>query len=199
VSKLGRVYLTEEALRSRLDELGAEIASQAPGDLLAITTLKGGVPFLADLVRRLPPTVVVDFLALAPFPGGEKPPGVARLMTDLVEPVSGRHVLVVEDVVDTGLSLAFLLRVLEEREPASISVCALLDREHKRIVDTPVAFRGFTLGDEYLVGYGLDFLGLYRNLPCLVAVDDIDGLRADPLALTPVLRALGVWAADREG
>ena len=193
MARIGRIFIDADTLKARVDGLGGEIASDGPDDLLLVTVLKGGVVFLADLVRRLVPAVEVDFLALTPYAEGEHPPGVARLVKDLDRALLGRHVLLVEDVVDTGLTLSFILRMLEEREPASLRVCTLLDRAEKRIVDLPIAYRGFTLGDEYLVGYGLDFFGLYRNLPCLVAVDDLEALQADPLALVGSLGAWGVW------
>lgn len=193
-ARIAHLFATPEELSGRVGELGAEIAGAEPEDrLLLVTMLKGGVPFLADLVRTMSPEVVVDFLALSAYEEGENPPGLARIVKDLAHPVAGKHVIVVEDVVDTGLSLAFLLRSLEARDPASVKVCALLDREAKRLVDLPVAYRGFELGAEFIVGYGLDFLGLYRNLPCLVAVDDLDTLRNDPEALGPQLREWGIW------
>jgi hypoxanthine phosphoribosyltransferase len=99
----------------------------------------------------------------------------------------------VEDVIDTGLSLGFLIRNLADREPASLRVCTLLDRVGQRLVDLPIAYRGYELGGDYLVGYGLDLRGLYRNLPCLVAVEDLESLREDPLALVPQLHQWGVW------
>lgn len=192
MARIGRVLVSETQLAARVRELAAEVRRDGPDDLLLLTKLKGGVPFLADLSRGLTPAVEVDFLALSGYEE-ENPPGVARLVKDLEAPIAGRDVLVVEDVVDTGLSLAFLLGVLGQREPASLRVCTLVDRADKRLVDLPIAYRGFALGDEYLVGYGLDFLGLYRNLPCLVAVDDTDALRADPEALEPELVRWGIW------
>jgi len=102
----------------------------------------------------------------------------------------------VEDVVDTGLSLSFLLRNLEARDPVSLRICTLLDRAPKRLVELPIAYRGFELDGEFLVGYGLDLLERYRNLPCLVAIEDLEALRADPLALVPYLRRWKVWDGE---
>lgn len=188
-----RVFAQADEIAGRVHELAAHIVEESRGDVLLVTKLKGGLMFVADLVRHLPPDVSVDFVALTPYASVERPPGIARLVKDLDATVTGRHVIVVEDVVDTGLSVAFLLRHLAERDPASVRICTLLDREDKRIADVPVAWRGFALGDEYLVGYGLDFLGLYRNVPCLVSIDELDELRAEPHGLIPTLREWGVW------
>jgi hypoxanthine phosphoribosyltransferase len=196
MTRVGRILIDRETLQRRVAELGREIASDGPDDVLLVTMLKGAVPFMADLIRWLPPAVTVDFLAVNPY--DESHAQQARLVKDLDQPLGDRHVLVVEDVVDTGLSLSFLLRTLEARDPASLRVCTLLDRESKRLVELPIAYRGFTLGDEYLVGYGLDFLGLYRNLPCLVSVD-LHALRAEPLALVERLREWGIWYAHDDG
>lgn len=186
------MFADADTIAATVRGLAGEIRGRGDDDLLLVTKLTGGLWFLADLVRSLR-MVEVDFVAMAAYPGPEQPPGVARLVKDLERPIAGRRVVVVEDVVDTGLSLQFLLNRMRALDPASIEVCALLDRQDKRLVDVPVAFRGFPLGDEYLVGYGLDFLGLYRNLPLLVVIDDIDALRAEPLALADELRERGVW------
>lgn len=191
--RIARIFASREGLGERIRALGSQIEADDGDDLLLVTMLHGGVWFLADLVRTLPPTVEVDFLRLSPYAEGEHPPGAARILKDLDQPVTGRDVLVVEDVVETGLSLGFLLRNLEEREPARIRICTLLDRAAKRLVDLPVVYRGFELTDEYIVGYGLDFLGLYRNLPCLVAIEDLEVLRRDPFTLEAHLREWGLW------
>lgn len=190
---LARLFAGPHELRRRVEELGSDVAKSASRDLLLVTMLHGGVPFLADLVRHLSPTVEVDFMRLSPYEEGEHPPGTARIVKDLDQPIVGRDVLVVEDVVDTGLSLGFLLRNLNDRDPASVRICTLLDRATKRLVDVPVAHRGFEIASEFLVGYGLDFLGLYRNVPALVAVDDLEALRDDPFAVVSYLREWGIW------
>lgn len=194
--RVGRLLVAPGELRQRVRALGAEIAAAEPSDLLLVTLLQGGLMFLADLVRYLSPSIEVDFLRLSPYAEGEHPPGMARIVKDLDHPCVGRNVLVVEDVVDTGLSLSFLLRNLEAREPATLRVCTLLDRASKRLVDLPIAYRGFELGNEYVVGYGLDILGYHRNLPCLVEVTDLEALREDPLLLDAHLRDWGVWSEE---
>lgn len=193
MARIGRVLIGADEVAARVRELGDRIAAECPENLLVVAMLKGGFVFLADLLRRLGPSAQVDFLGLARYAGEERPPGAARILKDLETSITGRDVMLVEDVVDTGLSISFLVRTLAEREPASLRVCTLLDRAEKRLVDAPIAYSGFNLGDEYVVGYGLDFLGLYRNVPCLVAVDDLEGLHADPLALAGELREWGIW------
>jgi hypoxanthine phosphoribosyltransferase len=191
--KIAHLFTSPEEITARVGQLGEQIMEEGPEDVLLVTMLHGGVPFLADLVRTLSPAVEVDFMRLSPYSESEHPPGAARIVKDLDHPASGRHVVIVEDVVDTGLSLAFLIRNLEAREPSSVRVCTLLDRASKRVVDLPIAFRGFEIGDEFLVGYGLDLAGLYRNLPCLVAIDDLEALREDPNRLLPLLDAWSIW------
>ena len=187
------MFVDVDRLQQRVRELGAEIVRDGPDDVLLVTLLNGGLWFMSDLARRLTPDVEVDFLRLSPYPTGENPPGSARIVKDLDRPVGGRHVLIVEDVIDTGLSLAFLMRRLEASEPASIRVCTLLDRTPQRIADLPIAYRGFEIDKEYLVGYGLDVFGYYRNLPALIAIEDLDALRSDPLKLVDELVEEGIW------
>lgn len=138
--------------------------------------LQGAVPFLADLSRHLSPQVDIDFLSLTRF-GTE---GRVAISVDTATPISGRHVLVVEDIVDTGLTLSYLLGLLETRAPASLGTVTLLDKRSRRIVDVPLRYRGFEVGDEFLLGYGLDWEGRYRNLPGLWAVLDLAAFRRDP-------------------
>lgn len=167
-------------LRARVGELGAEITAAYRGTRpLLVTVLRGGVFFLADLVRHVRLDVEVDFLALSRYERG----GMVRIVKDLEGDIGGRHVLLVEDIVDTGLTLAFLLRVLAARAPASLRICALLDRSVRRIAELPLDFVGFEVGDEFLVGYGLDLDGRLRNLPGIIAVHDRQALRAGPEAV----------------
>jgi hypoxanthine phosphoribosyltransferase len=165
VSK-GEVYLTAEQLAIRAGELGTEIAREYEGrDLLLVVPLRGCVVFAADLSRCIPISHELDFVEVEPFHKGEK--GV-RLIKDLDANIDGRDVLIVEDVVDTGLTLHYLCRTLQLRRPASIAVATLLDRPYRRLVDDlPVRFVGFTVPDELFVGYGFDLDERYRNLPDL--------------------------------
>jgi hypoxanthine phosphoribosyltransferase len=162
----GDVYLTAEQLAVRAGELGVEIARAYDGrDLLLVVPLRGCVVFAADLSRCIQIPHELDFVEVEPFHRGEK--GV-RLIKDLDANIDGRHVLIVEDVVDTGLTLHYLCRTLQLRNPASIAVATLLDRPYRRLVDDlPVRFVGFTVPDELFVGYGFDLDERYRNLPDL--------------------------------
>ncbi len=162
-----------EAIDRRVTELGQAISSDYAGmDPVLVGVLKGCVPFLADLVRRIDVAHEVDFLLLTRF--GER--GRVSVAMDTAIPLMGRHVILVEDIVDTGLTLSALRRSLEVRQVASVATVALLDKVPRRIVDVPVEYRGFEIGDEFLLGYGLDWAGKYRNLPGLWAVMDMDRL-----------------------
>lgn len=141
-----------------------------------MAVLKGSVLFLADLVRQLTVDTQVDFMAISSYAPDS---GRVRILKDLDLDVYGRDVVLVEDIVDTGLTLTYLLGVLRRRQPRSIEACALLDKAVRRIVPTPVRFRGFEIGDEFVLGYGLDYAGRYRNLDRVVA-GDLAALRADP-------------------
>jgi hypoxanthine phosphoribosyltransferase len=162
----GEVYLTAEQLAVRAGELGAEIARAYGGrDLVLVVPLRGCVVFAADLSRCIRIPHELDFVELEPFHRGEQG---ARLLKDLDADIVGRDVLIVEDVVDTGLTLHYLCRTLALREPASVAVATLLDRPYRRLVDDlPVQFVGFTVPDELFVGYGFDLDERYRNLPDL--------------------------------
>ncbi|HSG78773.1 MAG TPA: hypoxanthine phosphoribosyltransferase [Acidimicrobiia bacterium] len=170
-------------LRTRVTELGDQIARDYEGrEPLVLGVLKGAVPFVADLVRRLPPSIDIDFLGLTRF--GDR--GRVAIAVDSGTSLVGRDVIVVEDIVDTGLTLSYLLGLLETREPASLATVTLVDKVQRRIVDVPLEYRGFEVGDEFLVGYGLDWNGRFRNLGSLWAVLDLAALREDPLG----------WAAE---
>jgi hypoxanthine phosphoribosyltransferase len=162
-----RVLLTEEQIRRRVGELGAQITADYRGlDLLLVTVLKGGLYFLADLTRAIDVPVAIDFMAISSYRGGKGRSGAVRLIKDLDEDLSGRHVLLVEDIIDTGLTMSYLLRALRARDPADLAICTFLDKTTRRIVeDLPIRYRGFEAPDAFLVGYGLDFREQYRNLP----------------------------------
>lgn len=160
----------------------ADLAGERP---LFISVLQGSVIFLADLVRSLNVDCDIDFLSVSSYPGEFKGGGVVRIIKDLEIVMQDRRVFLIEDIVDTGLSLAFLLRTLETRNPRSVAVCTLIDKPVRRIAQPPLHHVGFQ-SDRFLIGYGLDFQGLYRNLPHLVAVDDVSALAADPRSLEPL-------------
>jgi hypoxanthine phosphoribosyltransferase len=165
------VLVTEEALGDRVVELGEQIARNCRGERLClVTVLKGGLFFLADLCRAIDLPLRIDFIAVTPYEFGAG--GRVRVTKDLSEDVSGAHVILVEDVVDTGLTVHYVLSFLRAHRPAQLEVCALLDKEARRITDVPIAYRGFTLPDRFVIGYGLDLCGRYRNLPYVASVRD---------------------------
>ena len=163
---IDRVLFTEEAIQGRVRELGKQISADYEGkDLVLVGILRGATVFLADLSRNLSIPVSIDFVAISSYGTGAVSSGVVRILKDLEEAVESRHVLLVEDVVDSGLTLNYLLENLRARNVASLRVCALLDKPSRRQVPTQVDYLGFTVPDEFLVGYGLDYAQRYRNLP----------------------------------
>ena len=163
---VGEVLIDAETLSSRVGELGAEISADYEGrDLLLIGVLKGAVFFMADLMRKLTIPCEVDFMAISSYGGSTDSSGVVRILKDLDINIEGRHVLVVEDIIDSGLTLSYLMRNLESREPESLEVCALLTKPARREIDVPVRYVGFEIPNKFVVGYGLDFAERYRNLP----------------------------------
>jgi hypoxanthine phosphoribosyltransferase len=171
--------IDESTLQRRVRELATEITSHHPeGDLVVIGILKGSLIFMKDLLQHLPLTSTADFLSLTRF-GRE---GRVSVALDVSEPLEDRDVLLVLEIVDTGLTLATIRKMLLARGARSVSTVALLDKTTRRIVDVPVEYRGFDVGDEYLLGYGLDWKGLYRNLRSVWAALDIKKLHDDPTA-----------------
>lgn len=188
-----RTLLTADDLRAGVARLGEEIASAyggADGELVLVAVLKGSFIFLADLARALAAAApglhpMFDFMAISSYAPDS---GRVRIVKDLDVDVYDRHVVLVEDIVDTGLSLNYLLGVLRGRRARSVEACTLLDKAVRRIIPIPIRFRGFEVGDEYVLGYGLDFAGRYRNLDRVVA-GDLGTLRADPDAYVSDLYA----------
>ena len=169
--------IDEETLQLRVAELGEEVtATLDDPDPVVIGVLKGSVPFLTDLAKHLPLTIEIDFLNLTRF-GRE---GRVSIAMDLSVPIEGRSVLIVEDIVDTGLTLATMRKMLFARGAKSVTTVALLDKATRRIVDVPVEHRGFEVGDEFLLGYGMDWEGRFRNVASIWAVMDLSVLTADP-------------------
>jgi hypoxanthine phosphoribosyltransferase len=166
---IGPVFLSEEQIQARVAELGAQISRDYAGqDLVVVGVLKGVLFFLADLLRAITIPVAVDFLAISRYGPSQQTQGVVRLTKDLSETVAGRHVLFVEDVIDTGLTTHFIMRTLRLRGPASLKMCVLLNRTRRRIMDVDLTYVGFDVPDDFVVGYGLDFREHYRNLPYIV-------------------------------
>jgi hypoxanthine phosphoribosyltransferase len=178
-SAVGEVLIDTETLSGRVAELGAEISSDYQGrDLLLIGVLKGAVFFMADLMRRLTIPCEVDFMAISSYGASTDSSGVVRILKDLDINIEGRHVLVVEDIIDSGLTLSYLMRNLESREPETLEVCALLTKPDRREIDVPVRYVGFEIPNRFVIGYGLDFAERYRNLPYVAVLSD-DALPAD--------------------
>jgi hypoxanthine phosphoribosyltransferase len=160
------VLIDEESLQERIAELGEEISSDYVGrDLLLLGVLKGAVFFMADLMRRLSVPCEIDFMAISSYGASTDSSGVVRILKDLDINIEGRHVLVVEDIIDSGLTLSYLVRTLEAREPASLEICALLTKPERRRIEVDVRYVGFEIPNRFVIGYGLDFAERYRNLP----------------------------------
>ena len=170
---VGEVLVSEEELRNRVAELGREIASDYKGrDLLLIGVLKGAVFFMADLMREIPLLCEVDFMAISSYGSATDSSGVVRILKDLDINIEERHVLIVEDIIDSGLTLSYLIRNLRSRAPASLEVCALFVKESAKKMRKAVRYVGFEIPDSFVVGYGLDFAERYRNLPYVAVLDD---------------------------
>lgn len=170
--KAPTVMLSQEQLAARVRELGAEItAAYAGKDVTVVGVLSGSFIFMADLVRHIDLPIRCDFLGLSSYGSATESSGVVAITKDLSGPVEGRHILVVEDIVDTGLTMAYLLKNLATRKPASVRIVSLLSKPARRQVEVTIDFLGFTIEDRFVVGYGLDFDGRYRNVPYLGVLD----------------------------
>ena len=164
--QLGEVLITREQIDQRVRELGAAISRDYAGrDPVLVGVLRGVFFFMSDLLRAIQVPALVDFIAISRYGPTERTRGVVRYTKDLDLPIEGRHVLFIEDVVDTGLTMGYILRTLQAREPASLNICALLDRPHSRLVDFDIAYVGFEIPDCWVVGYGMDYKEALRQLP----------------------------------
>jgi len=163
---IGEILVQPDELKQRVRALGEAVTREyADRDLLLIGVLKGAVFFMADLMRHLTVPCEVDFMAISSYGDSTDSSGIVRILKDLDINIEGRDVLVVEDIIDSGLTLSYLMRNLESREPASLEVCALLTKPARREIDVPVRYVGFEIPNRFVVGYGLDFAERYRNLP----------------------------------
>lgn len=163
---VSEILYTTETIQQRVFDLGASISNDYRNkNPLLVGVLKGVVFFMADLLRAITIPVEVDFIAVSSYSPESREQGLVRMVKDLEIPISGRHVIFVEDVIDTGLTLNYILRNLRTREPASLQVCTLFDKPEHRLIDLPVKYKGFDLPGYFVVGYGLDFREKYRNLP----------------------------------
>jgi hypoxanthine phosphoribosyltransferase len=171
-SPLGELYLSAEEIQTKVKGLGERISADYLGkELVLVGILRGCFVFMADLIRNMDIPHSLDFMAISSYEGAEGSPEAVKILKDLDEPITHQHVLIVEDIIDTGLTLGYLIKHLEARNPASIKVCTLLDRSIRRIVPLPIAYTGFDIPDVFVVGYGLDYRQLYRNLRALHLCD----------------------------
>jgi hypoxanthine phosphoribosyltransferase len=186
--EVASVLYGREDVRRRIEELGRTITGDYEGRApVLISVLKGGSMFLADLIRAVTLPLSVDYMSISRYGGASESMGRVQIVKDLDEDIGDRDVIVVEDIVDTGLTLSYLISVLESRDPASVEICALLDKTVRRIAPLEIRYRGFECPDVFVVGYGLDFLERYRNIPDLLAVQDVSVLAEDPDALLEYL------------
>jgi len=167
---LDRMLVSPDEIMDKVEELGAAITRDYQGaDLVLLTVLRGGLIFLADLCRHIDLPLTMDFMAISSYSGGG---AAVRITKDLDDAIEDRHVLIIEDIIDTGLTLNYLMGVLRQRKPASIEVCTLLDKDARRIADLNIAYRGFRIPDRFVVGYGLDLGGRFRNLPFVATLKE---------------------------
>ena len=188
--EVAEVLVTETQLSERIGELGQTLAAElaeTSSPPVMIGVLKGSTPFLADLIRAMKIDCEVDFMAISSYSDHLGQSGVVRIVKDLETDLTGRDVVIVEDIVDTGLTLTYLRRTLASRAPGSLRAVSLLDKTVRRIVPVELDHRGFEIPDVFVIGYGLDFQGRYRNVPRILAVRDVARLANDPLLLVDEL------------
>jgi hypoxanthine phosphoribosyltransferase len=167
VADVAEVLITEDQIRDKVRELGARLSTDYAGrQLTLVSVLKGSLPFMADLMRAMSIPVTIDLMEVSSYGGAStETSGLVRILKDLSSSIEGREVLIVEDIIDTGLTLNYLLRYLRGKNPRSLQICALLDKPARRLVEIDIAYRGFSIPDQFVVGYGLDYGEYYRNLP----------------------------------
>ncbi len=164
--KIEEILVSEGMIQNRVRELGEQITEDyKEKDPIFISILKGGVYFLADLTRAITIPLAIDFIVVSSYGDSQETSGIVRLVKDLKEDIRHRHVIIVEDIIDTGLTIDYLLNILQARQPASIEVCALLSKPSRRKVEVPIKYMGFEIPDKFAVGYGLDYKQYHRNLP----------------------------------
>jgi len=160
-----KILINDTQLKDKVIELGKNISDDYKGlSPVFITVLRGSIIFLCDLIREVKIPISLDFLSVSSY-SGQSHTGVVRIIKDLDENIENKHVILIEDIIDTGLTLNYIIGMLRERKPASIKVCALLDKKVRRIIDIPIDYKGFEIPDEFVVGYGMDYNQQYRNLP----------------------------------
>jgi hypoxanthine phosphoribosyltransferase len=163
---IAEILVTEEQIRSRIAELGEQITRHYEGkNLLLLGTLKGAVPFIGDLARAIHLPLEIDYMAVGSYGDSTESSGIVRILKDLEGPIDRKHVLIVEDIIDSGLTLHYLVDVLQRRKPLSLRICTLLDKDRERIKAVELDYIGFRIPNKFVVGYGLDYAQRYRNLP----------------------------------
>jgi len=171
----GRPIVTQEQMRARIREMGRQISADYAGkDLVLVGVLKGAYAFYADLARAIRIPVRVDFIVVTSYGSQAKTSGKVNLVTELTEEIKGKDVLLIEDIVDSGLTVQHLMKSLAKKKPRSIKVCTLLNKPARRVVDVQIEYVGFKIPNQYVVGYGLDYRQKYRNLPYLAVLDQMD-------------------------
>jgi hypoxanthine phosphoribosyltransferase len=185
---LGKELFSEADLKKRVTELGREITKDYRcKDLLAVCILRGGVIFLSDLIKEIDLPLSIDFMSISAYGISDTSTGVVRITKDLDESIEGRDVLIVEDIIDTGLTISYLLRNLKSRFPKSLEICTLLDRDIRRIADINIKYFGYRIGEQYIVGYGLDYKQQFRNLKSIYELKpgtvkkDIESLKSNSI------------------
>jgi hypoxanthine phosphoribosyltransferase len=188
MTEVASVLYAREDIRRRVEELGRTITGEYVGrEPVLVSVLTGGAMFLADLVRSIDARLETHFMAISRYGGAEESRGRVQILLDVDADLTDRDVILVEDMVDTGMTSRYLLSVLGARRPATLEICALLDRSVRRIVPLEPRYVGFDCPDAFVVGYGLDFMDRYRSIPDILRVDDLAALRSDPDALAPLL------------
>ncbi|HOA79751.1 MAG TPA: hypoxanthine phosphoribosyltransferase [Defluviitaleaceae bacterium] len=169
------ILISEEEIKKRVKELAKEITKDYKGkDLCLICVLKGAIMFMVDLAKEIDLLLEMDFMAVSSYGNEKTSSGVVKIIKDLDEPIEGKHVLIVEDIIDSGRTLSYLVKILKDRKPASIRICTLLDKPEKRLTDVKVDYVGFTIEDKFVLGYGLDYMQKYRNIPYIAVMKDED-------------------------
>ncbi len=170
-----RVMLSEEEVDAKIAELGKKISEDYAGEEVhLICVLKGGVFFTCELAKRITVPVSLDFMSVSSYGNDTKSSGVVKIVKDLDEPIEGKNVLVVEDIIDSGRTLSYLLQNLKSRNPKSLKLCTMLDKPDRRVVEVNVDYEGFIIPDEFVIGYGLDYAQKYRNLPYIGVVEQVE-------------------------
>ena len=175
MDRVEKVLISREEIHTTVKSLGKRISEDYAGkDLILAGVLKGGFIFVADLLREITIPVDMDLISVSSYGGGTNSTGIVKIIKDLDTSIQNRHVLIVEDLIDTGLTLQNLIELLGTRGPASVKVCTIFDKPSRRLVDVPIAYKGIEIPNEFVVGYGLDYAGMYRNLPDLCTLKNLE-------------------------